>query len=99
MEAKQPTQSFEFVCEWFERAAKNAKAQGKSDAAALWEDGLAQIKHLAAQRDAALLNAKQRIDACIKDGPLQGDGWDKTAERNGLILASNILTQMMRGAA
>lgn len=29
------------------------------------------------------------INALIKLGDLPGDGWDKTAERNGLILASN----------
>lgn len=31
------------------------------------------------------------IDAAIKPGSLPGDGFDKTAERNGLILAQNII--------
>ncbi len=36
------------------------------------------------------------ITAMVKPGPLPGDGSDKTAERNGLILAANVLAEMLR---
>lgn len=35
------------------------------------------------------------IDRAIVKGPLPGNGCDKTAERNGLILASNLLCNML----
>lgn len=38
----------------------------------------------------------EAINALIKPGPLQGDGIDKTAERNGLIFAANVIADMMR---
>jgi|ERR1035437_722529 hypothetical protein len=47
----EPTQSFEFICGWFERSSTTAKAQGKKDAAILWQDGLDQLQHIASQRD------------------------------------------------
>lgn len=34
------------------------------------------------------------INALIKEGPLQGHGWDDTAQRNGVILAHNALAAM-----
>lgn len=43
-----------------------------------------------------LQEAWEKIDALIVPGELPGNGTDGTAERNGLILASNILQQMMR---
>lgn len=33
----------------------------------------------------------ETVNALIKPGQLQGNGWDKTAERNGIILAANAL--------
>lgn len=33
------------------------------------------------------------VNAAIKRGPLQGSGWDESAERNGLVLASNIIME------
>lgn len=38
------------------------------------------------------------INAAIKPGPLPGNGRDQTAERNGLVLASNIVMAGMKGA-
>lgn len=35
--------------------------------------------------------AWEAINALIKVGPLPGNGCDETAQRNGLILAANIL--------
>ncbi len=35
------------------------------------------------------------VNTCIAKGPLLGDGCDQTAERNGLILATNILASML----
>ncbi len=35
------------------------------------------------------------IDERIVSGPLPGNGLDKTAERNGLIIASNILADLL----
>lgn len=35
------------------------------------------------------------INAAIRKGPLPGDGWDQSAERNGLVLASNIVRNGM----
>ena len=32
-----------------------------------------------------------KVNALIVRGPLQGNGWDKTAERNGLIIAANTI--------
>lgn len=39
----------------------------------------------------ALQDAWDTINRMVVPGPLQGDGWDKTAERNGLIMAANVL--------
>lgn len=36
------------------------------------------------------------INNHIKPGPLQGNGCDETAQRNGLILASNIINDLMK---
>lgn len=41
----------------------------------------------------------QAIDKSIVKGPLQGNGCDDTAQRNGMILAYNILFQMRRSSA
>jgi len=38
------------------------------------------------------------IDRHIAVGPLQGNGFDATAERNGLILARNLLIGLLRPA-
>lgn len=38
---------------------------------------------------------KAAIDKWIKPGELQGNGCDDTAQRNGMILASNLLHDMM----
>jgi len=35
----------------------------------------------------------EEINAWIVHGPLPGDGWDPSAQRNGLIMATNILLQ------
>lgn len=37
------------------------------------------------------------INAQIKQGPLSGDGCDKQAERNGMVMASNILALKLHG--
>ena len=37
----------------------------------------------------------EKINECIKPGDLQGNGFDKTAERNGLILAANIIHNLL----
>jgi hypothetical protein len=46
-------------------------------------------------REAALREAWAAIDRCIVRGELPGNGTDKTAERNGLVLACNIVTEMI----
>lgn len=33
----------------------------------------------------------EEINALIKHGDIGGNGWDQTAQRNGLILAANTL--------
>lgn len=38
------------------------------------------------------------INEAIKTGPLPGNGWDRTAERNGLVLASNIIMAGIKGS-
>ena len=51
----------------------------------------------AAMRDAMTeerMKCWNEINVAIKAGPLQGNGCDDTAQRNGLVLASNII---MRG--
>lgn len=37
----------------------------------------------------AVKNCWKKINSLIVTGELTGNGWDKTAERNGLILATN----------
>lgn len=49
-----------------------------------------------AHRDGILQEAWNAIQAQIKTGPLPGNGGDKQAQRNGLILASNIVFSMMQ---
>ena len=60
-----PTQSFDFVCKWFEKASKTAKAQGRTDSALLWQDGLDQLTNLASQR-AELVEALQELVSDIE---------------------------------
>lgn len=38
----------------------------------------------------------EEINAMIEKGPLGGNGWDPTAQRNGLILAANQMSQYDR---
>lgn len=49
--AHTPETSFEFIAEWFERAAKSATAKGNRDSAQLWRDGLQHLAHFNAERD------------------------------------------------
>lgn len=44
-------------------------------------------EELATERQAAF----EAVNRFIKPGPLQGNGWDEQAQRNGLTLAANIL--------
>jgi len=39
--------------------------------------------------------AYAEIQKLVKEGSLPGNGFDKTAERNGLILASNVIASMI----
>lgn len=48
------------------------------------------LKRQAAQ-ESQQCNCWFKVNALIKRGPLQGNGWDKTAERNGIILAANAI--------
>lgn len=43
----------------------------------------------------ALQDAFDKINSAIVPGVLQGNGLDKTAQRNGLIIAANILQEMI----
>lgn len=43
---------------------------------------------------AALDAAYAAVCQNIKEGPLQGNGFDMQAERNGLILASNVIRSL-----
>lgn len=36
------------------------------------------------------------INKCIVQGPLPGNGWDKSAERNGLVLAANQIHALVK---
>jgi hypothetical protein len=54
-----PETSFEFICEWFEKARKNALAQGRNDSAKLWEDGLQHLKYYHSQY--MLLKAREEV--------------------------------------
>ena len=47
-------------------------------------------------RRAVLQEAWNKINSYIKPGRLQGNGCDDTAQRNGMILASNIIMEMLR---
>jgi len=46
-------------------------------------------------RSAALEEVWRSIDARIAQGALSGNGADKTAERNGLVLAANIVRELI----
>lgn len=45
--------SFQTVVKWFAIAQANAAAQGKSESATLWKDGLEHLQVMCAERDAA----------------------------------------------
>ncbi len=45
VDVKPPETSFEFICEWFEKAANQAQSQGRFDSARLWRDGLEHLKY------------------------------------------------------
>lgn len=47
-----PEIRFEIICEWFEKAARECKRQGKRDSAMLWADGLDHLIHLQSENDA-----------------------------------------------
>lgn len=51
----------------------------------------------APHREAALRECWLKINRHVIRGDLPGNGTDKTAERNGLILATNIVAEMMQG--
>lgn len=44
-----------------------------------------------------LKDAWNRINSMIRPGDIGGNGCDKTAERNGLILAANAVMEMIDG--
>ena len=48
--------SFDFVRDWFIKAADGAKRQGRKDSALLWKDGLAQLD--AMHTEIAVLKAR-----------------------------------------
>jgi len=63
-------------------------------------DAADEIERLEAQITAlstALREALYTINAMIVRGPLPGNGTDKTAQRNGLILASNAINALLSG--
>lgn len=49
--------------------------------------------------DSTLFAAWIEIDNHVKRGPLQGNGCDETAQRNGMIMAQNILMNLRKFAA
>ena len=48
-----------------------------------------------AQHKSTIEMCMANIDAHIKHSPLPGNGCDESAERNGLVLAYNILSEML----
>ncbi len=46
-----------------------------------------------------LEHCHRAITGAIQGGTLSGDGWDQTAQRNGLILASILLAGMIEAAS
>ena len=60
------------------------------------------VKDLSNELDAMFKMGRQqeresivrKLNGLVKTGPLLGDGFDKTAERNGLILALNTIHEM-----
>ena len=43
---KKPDTSFEFIEEWFLKAAENAQKQGRNESALLWRDGLQHLRYM-----------------------------------------------------
>ncbi len=41
----------------------------------------------------------QHINAMIQPGPLPGSGWDRLAQRNGVILAANALLSRLEASS
>jgi hypothetical protein len=67
-QTKTPETSFKFICEWFGRAGKNAKANGREDSAQLWADGLAHLNHIAEQRDDLVKALQRAVEWCEEYG-------------------------------
>lgn len=57
----------------------------------LSEDDLQRLSTQLQSETATAQTAWDAVNSLIKEGALPGNGWDKTAERNGLILAANVI--------
>lgn len=90
----EPTQSLEFVCEWFERAHKNAAAAGKKDAAVLWGDGLDQIRSMATQRDELVAALQNLADAADNLGHAEGGQDGRFGLERFAALANDLLRKV-----
>jgi len=62
-----PLNSFEFIETWFEQASNVAKKQGRKDSAALWEDGLKQLRYYKSLNDDLLAACKEAVRCLTED--------------------------------
>lgn len=76
--------------ESFEDRITNAIMRAIREAARNADEGCSDLMCRAAAR-AALHVCWREVGRYIVTGDIGGNGWDQTAQRNGLILASNIL--------
>lgn len=85
------------TCERFIDPAAQADVFDFVSYAAGFTDGIKFQMRRAPERAATIRECWRAINAHISQGPLPGNGTDQTAERNGLVLATNILNGLFSG--
>lgn len=74
-----PEVSFGFTADWFRQASKKAKAMGRIESAQLWDDGLAHLLHIKAQRDDLLAALKLALPFLEQEAVISGYGYYRPA--------------------
>ena len=78
--------------------ALNYRTANIIHAEACWQELLACVdRRVAAAVAAEKQAAWDAVNHWIKPGDLGGDGWDNNAQRNGMILAANVLMGRIAG--
>ena len=70
-----------------------AQREGATGLIKIVQEGLRKVTEDEIRRDERT-RCWRAINKCIKSGELPGSGWDESAQRNGLILATNEIAAM-----